>query len=101
MSERFDRQGMQAPGYKILQRIIHKAMARYAGASFEEGRGYAHPEMGAGPGAVGPRVAGVRRTFIEHFERGGGKKFREALAQRFGGDAGAGSHDFEVSSCGR
>ena len=92
---------MQAPVDKILQRIIHKAMARDAGASFEKRRGNANPEMGAGAGAVRPRVAGVRRTFIEHFERGGGKKFRQTPSQRFGGDSSAAAHDFEVSSCGR
>ncbi len=99
MSESFDGEGVQAPGYKILQRIIHKAMARYAGEAFEARRGNPHPEMGAKARAVGPCMAGVSRALIDHFERGWRQKFRQTPVQRLRGDAG--THDFEASSWGR
>jgi hypothetical protein len=98
-SEGFDRQGMQPAADKILQRIIHKAMARHAGAAGEHRRGNPHPEMGAKTALVGPSVARMRCAFVDDFEAGGRQEFLEAIAQRVGSDSG--THDFEAPSSGR
>ena len=89
---------MQASGYEILERIIHKAMAHHAGLAGERRGSNPHPEMGAKTGAIGPGVTGMGDAFIDHFELRGRKEFRQALVQRLGRDASAGAHNFGTSS---
>jgi len=76
---------------KILQRIIHKAMARHARFSGEKGRRNAHPEMGAKTGAVGTGVPSVQAAFVDHFELQRVQSFAKALGHLFGKAVGHGS----------
>ena len=89
MPTRSNAKRMQAAVQEIAHGIIHKAMPGDLGLPGEHGGGDAHPEMGAGTGAVLARMTEVGGTFVQHFELARREAFRQPGAQRFGGDAGA------------
>jgi hypothetical protein len=74
---------MQALVYEILQRIIHKAVALNAANSSKKGRGNAHPHVGAHAAVIGPNVAGVLRTFVDHTQLRGLQALDQACVDLF------------------
>ena len=68
---------MQALVHKILQRIIHKAVALNTRLAGELRRRDTDPEMGAVTGSIGAHMARMLGTFVQHLQRGRS----EALAQ--------------------
>jgi hypothetical protein len=72
---------VQALVDEILQRIIHKAMPFNPWQTVELRAANAHPEMGAMPQAIRPRMPSMVSTFVYHFQAEGLQLFGQALVQ--------------------
>jgi len=58
---------------EILHGIIHKAVADHPRFAAKQGRGNAHPKVGAEAGLIGADVTRVLMAFVNHLEFGGGQ----------------------------
>jgi len=60
---------MQALVYIFLQRIIHKAMPRYASLACKNWALNAYSKMGTQPRVIGPDMARMGGTFVQNFDK--------------------------------
>ena len=77
-----DGQRMQPLVNKILQCIIHKAVARNAALAIKQRRSHTNAKVRAGTLRIGARMAGVRSTFVNHLQ---GRGLQYGLQSRLNG----------------